>query len=190
MENLTAYYYEQAGRQAGPVDADQLLANGVTASTLMWQEGMADWVPAATIPALAALFQPVPPPLPSRMVSVPSTTPEPSIYPPSVGAGASILTPQPAPATPLPQVIGQAVASATSHLASPAEPTARPQFSAPPSTRKWWHYVLYAIAFIFMWLLICACGTVVEHAITAAGQALPAPAVNASRLVGTCLPAS
>lgn len=36
MENLTTYYYEQAGQQVGPVDVMQLLAHGLKADTLVW----------------------------------------------------------------------------------------------------------------------------------------------------------
>lgn len=184
MENLTLYYYEQAGQQAGPVNARQLLAHGVKADTLVWQEGMPDWVPAATLPALAALFQPVPPPLPPRMTST-SPLNEPIAYsPPARGDTLTGSCLPQAQSTPLPVASGQAFASTDKHPANPALPTLRPQFSAEASTRKWWHYVLYVIAFISMWLLVRACGAIVKHAITATEHTLPIQTVTAGGIVG------
>lgn len=185
MENLNLYYYEEAGQQAGPVDARQLLAHGVKANTLVWQEGMPDWVPAATLPALAALFQPVPPPLPPRMASILPPINELGAYPPPAQGDTLTVSflPQDQP-TPLPAASGQAFASTDRHPASPALPTLRPQFSAEASTRKWWHYALYVIAFIFMWLAIRACGAILEHAITATERTLPTQTVTAGGIVG------
>src|SRR5436305_5694954 len=43
------WYYVEAGKQAGPVseaDLDQLVASGrVGSETLVWREGMANWLP-------------------------------------------------------------------------------------------------------------------------------------------------
>lgn len=52
------YFYEQAGQQAGPIAGDQLVTNGVRASTLIWREGMPDWVAAGMVPELSDFFAP------------------------------------------------------------------------------------------------------------------------------------
>jgi hypothetical protein len=65
MGDVSKYYYEYAGQQMGPVAANQLVARGVTASTLVWREGMSDWAAAETVPALRDLFAP-PQPVSSR----------------------------------------------------------------------------------------------------------------------------
>jgi hypothetical protein len=56
------------GKQSGPFDQSQLqqhLAAGkITAATLVWQQGMQQWTPAAKVPALSSLFASVPPPIP------------------------------------------------------------------------------------------------------------------------------
>lgn len=52
------YFYEKAGRQAGPLAGDQLVAQGVEASTLIWRAGLPDWVAAGTVPELRAFFTP------------------------------------------------------------------------------------------------------------------------------------
>jgi hypothetical protein len=48
------------GKQYGPVDNEQLadwIREGrVQRSDLVWQEGMGDWLPASSVPALAPLF--------------------------------------------------------------------------------------------------------------------------------------
>jgi hypothetical protein len=56
------------GQAQGPLDADALHAlatqGKMTASTLVWQPGMAGWQAAASVPALTPFFQQQPPPLP------------------------------------------------------------------------------------------------------------------------------
>jgi len=57
------------GKPAGPFDLTgleaQTRAGKLTGSTLVWKQGMANWVQASTVPELACLLQTVPPPLPS-----------------------------------------------------------------------------------------------------------------------------
>jgi hypothetical protein len=50
------YFYEQVGQQAGPLPGDQLVVQGVKAATLVWSEGMPDWVAAGTVLELHAFF--------------------------------------------------------------------------------------------------------------------------------------
>lgn len=49
------WFYSKGGKQEGPVsfsDLQQLLAEGLSPSTLVWTEGEANWVPASAIPDL------------------------------------------------------------------------------------------------------------------------------------------
>nr|GFC01583.1 hypothetical protein [Tanacetum cinerariifolium] len=75
---MKSYYYEAAGQQAGPVTGDLLRAHGVQGTTLVWNEEMSDWAPAASVAELASVFQPIPPPLPMRPVPPPLPTPVPA----------------------------------------------------------------------------------------------------------------
>ena len=73
---MKTYYYEEGGQQAGPVLGDLLRAQGVQGSTLVWNEEMSDWAPAASIEELTGYFQPVPPPLPKRPGPPPLPSPK------------------------------------------------------------------------------------------------------------------
>ncbi len=65
-----AYFIGLEGQQAGPFDMTTLGAKVreglLTRSTLVWKQGMANWVAAETVPELQPLFANVPPPLPPR----------------------------------------------------------------------------------------------------------------------------
>ena len=50
------YYYYANGKQCGPVEGERLLQYGVTGNTLVWREGLKEWVEARTLPELSALF--------------------------------------------------------------------------------------------------------------------------------------
>ncbi len=56
------------GQSVGPFNAAQLseavAAGRLRPESLVWSAGMAGWLPASQVPALAALFQSGPPPLP------------------------------------------------------------------------------------------------------------------------------
>lgn len=59
------YYLSPQNEQVGPVDGSQLTAYGVTATTMVWTQGMPQWVPANTVDELRPYFPPttsVPPP--------------------------------------------------------------------------------------------------------------------------------
>jgi len=63
-----AWHMAQNGQAVGPFSEDQLagaVADGTfTPATLVWTTGMAGWLPAGQIPALARLFPATPPPIP------------------------------------------------------------------------------------------------------------------------------
>ncbi|MEM9809376.1 MAG: GYF domain-containing protein, partial [Cyanobacteria bacterium P01_D01_bin.56] len=59
-----AWYITRDGQNFGPYSQDQLLANGLTAESNVWKQGMASWQPANTIPELRSLLNSMPPPPP------------------------------------------------------------------------------------------------------------------------------
>lgn len=56
------WYITRDGQNFGPYSQNQLLANGLTAQSNVWKQGMASWQPANTVPELQALLNSVPPP--------------------------------------------------------------------------------------------------------------------------------
>jgi hypothetical protein len=62
------WYVGAGGQQLGPFDrngmSQQVGTGTLTASTLVWRNGMAGWVPASQVPELTPLFGATPPPLP------------------------------------------------------------------------------------------------------------------------------
>jgi membrane protease subunit (stomatin/prohibitin family) len=68
------FHFEQAGQPAGPYPINalrQFVASGqLTRDTVVWTEGMANWAPASTVPALQPLFS-APPPLPGTPPPLP-----------------------------------------------------------------------------------------------------------------------
>ena len=46
------------GQQLGPFEESELLSHGLTASTMVWREGMPDWVAASQVPELSHLLPP------------------------------------------------------------------------------------------------------------------------------------
>ena len=63
-----AIYAAINGQQTGPLNAQALqaaIAGGtLTKATLVWKQGLPNWVPAENVPEVASLFGSVPPPLP------------------------------------------------------------------------------------------------------------------------------
>lgn len=52
------YYLDAAGNKIGPVDKSLLTRVGVTRNTLVWCEGMTQWLPAENVPDLMDIFPP------------------------------------------------------------------------------------------------------------------------------------
>lgn len=59
MENY--FYLNEKNEQKGPVSPEELISNGVTKNTLVWKNGMAQWLPAGEVSELANLFTDTPP---------------------------------------------------------------------------------------------------------------------------------
>jgi GYF domain 2/SPFH domain-Band 7 family len=68
------FHFDQAGTPAGPYPVNalrQFVSSGqLTRDTVVWSEGMANWAPASTVPALQTLFS-SPPPLPGTPPPLP-----------------------------------------------------------------------------------------------------------------------
>lgn len=66
MENY--FYLNEQREQKGPCSPEELLLNGIQPKTLVWKNGMADWMPAGEVEELKGLFVTeegsVPPPIP------------------------------------------------------------------------------------------------------------------------------
>ena len=52
------YYMHIGGQQVGPYEENELPSHGLTASTMVWREGMPDWVAASQVPELSPLLPP------------------------------------------------------------------------------------------------------------------------------------
>lgn len=70
VANKTEWYAENQGKRVGPMPREQLstmvTSGQVTATTLVWREGLGDWTAAGQVPELGDVFKKVPPPLPTR----------------------------------------------------------------------------------------------------------------------------
>jgi membrane protease subunit (stomatin/prohibitin family) len=64
------FFIGVGGQQQGPFDMGQLQAKvssgALTRKTLVWKQGMANWLPAESVPELQPLFAVMPPPLPPQ----------------------------------------------------------------------------------------------------------------------------
>ena len=52
------YYMHTGGQQLGPFEESELPSHGLTASTMVWREGMPDWVAASQVHELSHLLPP------------------------------------------------------------------------------------------------------------------------------------
>ncbi len=50
------YYIAENGQPAGPFEPNELLAHGLTVNSLVWCEGMPNWLSASQVPELAAVL--------------------------------------------------------------------------------------------------------------------------------------
>ncbi|MBR1651772.1 MAG: DUF4339 domain-containing protein [Alloprevotella sp.] len=116
------YYMDEAFSAQGPIDVTQLAARGVTGETLVWKEGMGDWVPASTLPDVAdALASYVPPTVAPEPLPEPLPAPEPAPAPAVVPTPMPAPMPEPAPVPTQPQPM------------APAGPNFEQNFNTPPT---------------------------------------------------------
>lgn len=57
---MKTYYYKEGNQQNGPVSIEELKAARIDSGTLVWTEGVEEWMPAGQLEELSFL----PPPLP------------------------------------------------------------------------------------------------------------------------------
>lgn len=106
------WFFAQGGQRQGPIATNELksrLASGrVSATALVWREGMPDWVEAGAVPELAGIVASAPappalppPPLPASPASSPAANPAYGAAPPH----AAPYAPHPAALGPAPALI-------------------------------------------------------------------------------------
>lgn len=61
------YYYLRDNQRHGPFSLEELKPHRITQKTLVWTEGLDNWVPAGDVTDLQALLIPLPPPLPKTV---------------------------------------------------------------------------------------------------------------------------
>ena len=65
------WWYAQGSSHQGPLQADevnQLISERkISSDTLLWTEGMSEWLPLSAVPASSGLIRTIPPPLPSSI---------------------------------------------------------------------------------------------------------------------------
>jgi membrane protease subunit (stomatin/prohibitin family) len=70
IPGTVSYFVAVEGKQTGPFDAQTLESQAsmgrLTAQSLVWSQGMAQWTPAGQVPALAEIFAKIPPPIPPQ----------------------------------------------------------------------------------------------------------------------------
>jgi len=54
---MSQYYYTDGKDRFGPYTMDELKTKNITGETLVWKEGLVDWVPARNLSDLQSLFQ-------------------------------------------------------------------------------------------------------------------------------------
>jgi hypothetical protein len=67
------YYIGDGNERRGPFERDQLLAQGVQSETLIWHQGLSNWVRAVEVTEIKTLLASVPPPIPPITRSRPKT---------------------------------------------------------------------------------------------------------------------
>ena len=63
---MDKFYIGINGVQKGPFSKDELKAQGLKPSTLVWTDGMENWLQAIEVEKLKGLFQGTPPPIPNQ----------------------------------------------------------------------------------------------------------------------------
>ncbi|MBP5562272.1 MAG: CD225/dispanin family protein [Muribaculaceae bacterium] len=95
------YYLAINNQQSGPFPADQLVANGMTADTLVWYQGAPNWIKASAVPELAPYLPvepaPVSQPQPVSQSQPVSFDPQPVSQPQPYDQATMVQQPEPQP---------------------------------------------------------------------------------------------
>lgn len=86
---MEQYYYTDGKERYGPFTLDQMRGRNIGLETLVWKEGMPDWVAAKNVSDLESLFQAADISMPP--VSIPYSQPYPAELPPKNWLVESIL---------------------------------------------------------------------------------------------------
>ena len=70
---MKLFFYSDGQSQFGPFSKEELQSKGITAETLVWYEGLTEWIKAGEADELEELFPkaPTPPPLPKTVTPPP-----------------------------------------------------------------------------------------------------------------------
>ena len=78
------FYLDSQNRQHGPISPDKFAENGVSPQTLVWCNGMKDWMPAESVPERQEFFKPFAagpqPPQPPHYNAPQHEAPQPNSY--------------------------------------------------------------------------------------------------------------
>ena len=72
---MSKYFYSENDNQVGPVTIDELKKKNINRDTMVWKEGMENWLKAGEVKELATLFAASPPPLPNEEIKTPPPIP-------------------------------------------------------------------------------------------------------------------
>ncbi|MEA3450844.1 MAG: DUF4339 domain-containing protein [Bacteroidota bacterium] len=63
---MIVYYYEENGKQLGPFTLEEMKSKRIKKTTLVWKDGLQNWVKAEELVEFKAVVVSVPPPLPNN----------------------------------------------------------------------------------------------------------------------------
>ena len=69
---MKKYFYSDGKEKQGPFSFEELKNENITRETLIWFEGLEDWIPAKDIKEIEEILQLIPPPIPSKETNVTS----------------------------------------------------------------------------------------------------------------------
>ncbi len=73
------YYAHLGDNQEGPFSLDELKFKKISKETLVWYEGLEEWIPASKVEDLKGLFSSIPPPINKQSLNITPPKIEPSI---------------------------------------------------------------------------------------------------------------
>jgi len=71
---MSKYYYTDGKERFGPFTLEELAARNITRETMVWMEGLTDWLPAGNLAELQSLFPPGGPQVPPMGAPYASTS--------------------------------------------------------------------------------------------------------------------
>ena len=133
-QNIVTYYVVVHAQSTGPYNMQglrQLVAQGLlNKNSLVWTEGMPNWVVAGTVGELSLLFVAEPPPPPAGLPPPLVLSSQPEFIPPPASPQAASQQPVPPPP---PEYIPQTAPAPQLPSSPPAAPTPPPEVSQQPA---------------------------------------------------------